>query len=215
METDLLANIALRRSAKPALAPTMCYVRDLDISDKAELENPPEQGFSNDYGALNGGIKKIRHTHHLLAMVLAEGANTQRASALTGYAPGTIYSLSNDPQFRDLIEHYKSATMAEYEELKRRAASLGMSFLDELQARFEESPEEFGNGELMKNATALLDRTILPSKVSSAAAPSSTRGPTTLRVEFVEAKQQLPDTLAPNHTIDVTAIELSNQEKDE
>ena len=133
-------------------------------------------------------------------MVLAEGATPQRAAALTGYAPTTIAQLSGDPTFRELIAHYRTQTMAEYEDIRRRAASLGLSFLDELQERLEASPEEFSSKELMTNASALLDRTILPSKASGPlqAPPAQ---PTRILVEFVDAPA--PRTLEP---LDITPL---------
>lgn len=190
----------------------LTYVRDLNTSDREELENPAPQIKIRGYASSGMGLQRIRHTHHLLAMVLAEGATAQRASMLTGYAPTTIAMLQSEPKFKDLIEHYRSACMAEYEELKRRAASLGLSFLDELQQRFEDDPEDFSKKELMDYSTKLLDRTILPSKNAEAPPPPRAQGtPPIMRIEFVESSSPR-ESIPQGRTIELAAIEISNKE---
>lgn len=182
---SVIDDIALSRvRGRPPVAPTLVHTRDLNEGDLPALQqlsaNP-----NRTPGADGSGLLKLRHSHHLLAMVIAEGARPERASALTGYSTATIYVISQDPKFKDLVEYYKSQTMAEYEDVKRRAASLGLSFLDELQSRLEEDPSSFTNKELMASAEALLDRTILPSKSGPGAAPP--QAPSSFRIEFVDS----------------------------
>lgn len=200
--SDLLNAVALRRQRAPSKKDlnTLAFSRELGPGDIEELENPaPEAGTGTAYNAGNGmGLQRIRHSHHLLAMVLAEGANTAKAAALTGYSPQTINQLSIDPTFKELVAHYHTATMAEYEELKRRAAALGLSFIDELQSRLEESPDSFPNSELAKFGFELLDRSILPSKGGPGGAPQGGAKPTPLmRIEFVAAAQAPQGAQAP------------------
>lgn len=217
IESAMLDSIALgRQGARRGRAEaTMFYVRDLDESDREELENPTPTGREFGYNSMNGaGLKRLRHTHHLLAMVLAEGASHSQASALTGYSPNTINLLNQDPAFKDLIAHYRTATMAEFEDIRRRAASLGLSFLDELQERLEETPETFTNKEVKECASMLLDRTILPSKTNSAPAAPSAPAVFSAEITFISASPQEHVAPAPR-TIDLTPStpkELSSDE---
>lgn len=189
-ESLMLDSIALSRRTRrgAAAAPTLSFVRDLDSGDRAELENPTPTGQAYGYNQMSGGgLKRLRHSHHLLAMVLAEGAERSRAAALTGYAPATISMLQLDPAFKELIAHYRTATMAEFEEIRARAASLGLSFLDEIQARLEDDPEGFSHKELRENAAMLLDRTILPSKGAGASATPAAPMAFNAQITFVSA----------------------------
>lgn len=194
MESPLLDSIALRRQpSRRGAAPTgdsLVLVRELDAEDIPELTNPSALGRGPS--EVLSQTKRIRHTHHLLAMALANGADTSRASQLTGYAPQTIRQLQIDPTFKELIAHYQTAVMSEFEEIRARAASLGLSFLDELQARLEDSPEQFTNKEVRENAAMLLDRTVLPSKAASLSSSGSNSAPAKLQIEFVDSRPAPP-----------------------
>lgn len=204
----LLDGIVLSRQRKPQVQSTLAFVRELGPGDREELENPRPQSIPKGYNGAEGGLRKMRHSHHLLARVLATGARPEKASLLSGYATSTIYVLQTDPTFQTLIEHYKDQTMADLAEVRARAEALGLSFLDEVQDRFDSAPESFETKELHKMAMDLLDRTSLPSKAPGGGAPSRPAAPPTLRVEFVESPRAHEPSFA-SRTIDVTAVEIS------
>lgn len=203
-ENPILDSIAFDRRRRAKGGATLAYVRDLDEGDAEELENPTPTGKGTSYNSQTGtGLKRLRHTHHLLAMVLAEGASHAQASGLTGYSPATIAMLSLDPTFQELIAHYRVEHMAEYEDIRRRAASLGLSFLDELQERLEEAPDAFTNKEVKETAAMLLDRTILPAKTQSTPAAAAPAQPFSVGIAFIQAPSQGEAPLPPR-TIELT-----------
>lgn len=209
----LLDGIVLSRQRKPQTLSTLAFVRELGPEDREELEHPRPQSAPKGYNGAEGGLRKMRHSHHLLARVLATGARPEKASLLSGYATSTIYVLQTDPTFQTLIEHYKDQTMADLAEVRARAEALGLSFLDEIQDRFDENPEAFESKELHKMAMDLLDRTSLPSKAQGGQGLKPPGPPPTLRVEFVET-QRAPGPSFESRTIDVTAIEIGAQGDD-
>lgn len=184
---SVLDAIAISRgSRKPHNSqPTLSYVRDLELSDLPNIQAPEPSA------APGSVVKQMKQTHHLLAMALASGAKDIKAAQLTGYSPSTVSSLKSDPTFKQLIEHYANAELASYEELKQRAAALGLSFLDELQQRFEDKPEAFDNKSLMDNATKLLDRTIMPSKAGQGVPPPPAGPPQLPSIVFINAPSSL------------------------
>lgn len=217
---ETLTAIALQRSPRRprgANAPsTLAYVRDLDEGDLAEIQNPPAQAIGRGYNVAEGsGLQKIRATHHLAARYLALGKLDAEVAALSGYNIQTIRQLKMDPAFQELVSHYNGRELVKVDELRERAASLGMAFLDELQDRFEDTPESFNNKSLMENASKLLDRTIMPSKATGQG-PS---GPPAIlpAIVFIDATPQgaeLPPMRRPD-MLDITPQAPANRKDQE
>lgn len=130
------------------------YVRELNGGDIELLKNPPALGAVPNYS------KILRHSHHMAARMFAEGAKPGQVSLCTGYAPSTVSRLQNDPAFKELIAYYKEQADGQYLEVHDRLASLGLSMVDELQNRLEETPQDFTNKQLLEGAVALLDRSV-------------------------------------------------------
>jgi len=107
---------------------------------------------------------RLRHSHHMLARVLAEGKSNVEAAALTGYAPSTISALKADPAFQELLAYYDAQVTDLFASIQDRIGALGVSFLDELQHRLEDTPEAFSITQLRQLAESLLDRSIAPAK---------------------------------------------------
>ena len=152
---------------------------------------PPPPTASPDLPVISV-TSRLRHSHHLLARALAEGRPAAQAAAISGYSPGTVYSLQKDPAFQELLAHYQSQVDDIFAAVQDRLGALGLSFLDELQHRLENNPEEFKVGQLLAMATALLDRSIAPSKGQKGLPQAS--GPTAIAVniQFAEQPQVAP-----------------------
>ena len=103
-------------------------------------------------------VLRIRHQHHMVAKLLAEGRSLVEVGQITGYTPARIGQLKNDPSFQELLEHYKSQATEKWLNVHERVAALGISITEELQERLENCPEDFSNEELRKLAESLLDR---------------------------------------------------------
>lgn len=169
-----------RYERKSSASAIMTYVRDLAAED-LPLLLAASPNAKTIYG--KNGIQKLRATHHYTAMLLATGAPRAQVANLTGYTPGTITSLQADPMFQELVAHYREQTAEDISDFAKRAAALGLSFLDELQQRLEDDPSALATKDLLKGAEMLLDRTVLPSKANTASAPQPNFN---LAIQFVE-----------------------------
>lgn len=152
---DDLQSLAIGSArGKKAMPLSMEFERELGPSDLPLILEPPPQG------AFTPPLARIRNSHHMLARLLAEGKSGQEASLVTGYAPSRISILQNDPAFAELVVYYKGQVEAKYLDVHERLAMLGLSSIDELQARLDENPDGFKNRELLELAEFLLDRSV-------------------------------------------------------
>lgn len=135
-------------------------------------------------------IAKIRHQHHLLARLLAEGKRPIEASAISGYSPSRISILQNDPAFQELVEYYKAQVEQAFVGAQERLAALGISTLEELQERLEEAPERFKNKDLLDLMTAVFDRSVAPAK-GVPVGGSAPHAAATIVVQFVQPQGEL------------------------
>jgi len=124
-------------------------VRPLRMPDDLPL-------LSQALPAKRANVLQIRHSHHQLAQMLATGTKQSECSLITGYSPAYISSLKTDPTFQELIEYYSSQREQLFVDVIERMRSLGLSTLDELQARMEEDPTQFSNRELFEQAELML-----------------------------------------------------------
>jgi len=171
------------------------YVRDLNGGDVEMLLNPPAQGLETS------PIKAIRHQHHLLARLLAEGRKAVEASAITGYSQSRISILQNDPAFKELLVYYKENVKAIYLDVHERLAVLGISSVEELQARIEETPEKFTSGQLVDIATMAFDRSVAPTKGGG---KTGNNAPVQVQVVFTSAPELLQ---SPAGTVSTLVID--------
>ena len=101
-------------------------------------------------------LSQIRHTHHQLARLLAEGRANNDAALLTGYSPTYVSILKDDPSFQDLVAHYTMQEELHHVDVLERMKMVGLATLDTLQERLEEDPNGFTNRELMEQAELML-----------------------------------------------------------
>jgi hypothetical protein len=93
----------------------------------------------------------------MLAQLLACGQVTDvEASYLTGYTPQRIYQLRQDPAFAELLAGYAASKELAFVDVLARMRSLGISAMEEIQARLEEAPEEFSLTKLQELMDMLL-----------------------------------------------------------
>lgn len=157
-------------------------------------------------------ITQIRHSHHQAARLIAEGVPLQEASLITGYSPNYLSQLQGDPMFVELVSYYATNEDKKHIDVMDRLRSLGMSTLDELQTRLEESPESYSIRELMEQ----VDLTLIKPLTTAARNPATTlSGHVAVNVKFVQSDQ--PPSLSPGHlssksspVIDVTPQPLPN-----
>lgn len=127
---------------------------DIDLAQSA-------QGV--DLGTEVSVVKRIRHTHHALAQLVAAGRRNEEIGAIMGYSPSYISSLKSDPAFKSLIAFYKHQADEEFRaaqiSLHDRLASISMVATEELLDRVTDAPEKFSNDQLMDLTKLSADRT--------------------------------------------------------
>lgn len=137
--------------------------------------------------AARKSISQVRHSHHQLARLLATGTDQSECSLITGYNPAYISVLKTDPTFQELMAYYASQEEQRHVDVLDRMRSLGLSTLDELQARLEENPESYSLRELMEQAELMLVKPMVASK-SAIAATAGPAGGVSVAIKFVTSE---------------------------
>jgi hypothetical protein len=188
LETAL--SLAIPRSGRQASDLVLVVDRELTPADITSLATAPKIGGQSI-------IARLKHSHHLLAQLLAEGRTAVEASYVTGYCESRISILQSDPAFQELIAYYAEQKNAVYLDVHQRLADLGINAMEVLQDRLEDQPKEFSNKALMDLIELTMDRSVAPSK----GAPKGSGGGGSanglnLTVSFVSAP---PDGLVIEH----------------
>jgi len=158
-------------------------------------------------------LTQIRHSHHQLAQLLAEGRQQSEAALLTGYSPTYVSILKDDPTFQELIAYYASQTEMVFVDVLERMKSLGLSTLDELQARLEADPSDFSNRELMEQVELMLVKPMVATRggilPGSSSGASVATGGVQVNVNFIghASPQPQPPDLQTNRPSSTQVIE--------
>lgn len=150
--TEVLSRPARGRRAANGVEASV--TRQLVAEDIVRLSSVKEGGLGTSLRPL----QRIRHSHHMMAQLLASGEKHETVALATGYDPAYISNLLRDPSFKELVTHYKSQVEEVSLEVSTRLRSLGLDSVDELQARLVEKPDSFTSRELMELAELTLDR---------------------------------------------------------
>jgi hypothetical protein len=141
------------RGRKPT--PTHASIsRELEDADVQKLHNVA----FGDLGSRASPLKKLKHSHHNLARLVADGVREEEISAVTGYSSSYISAIKHDPAFEQLVVYYTEQKGAVYLDVHQRLSTLSLDAVDELQSRLAETPETFQNRELKELAEMGLDR---------------------------------------------------------
>lgn len=177
-DLEVLETIALARPG--ASGPGLVYLRDLAESDVSALRSGAGPGLPAN------PLARLKHTHHLLARLIAEGRKQVEISLITGYSPSRISVLKDDPAFKELVSYYAEQAEAIYANVHERRAQLGLSAIEELQERVDTDPQSFSNRELME-----LVETTLDSPAKTAAGPGALGpGGLNINIAFVKAEDK-------------------------
>lgn len=142
------------RGRKPRGDTVATFRREVNEADILALQHAPEGSL----GLAAAPLLRIRTQHHMLARLLAEGRSQNDCSLITGYSPSYISTIQGDPAMNDLIAYYKTQVEEIFIDVHSRLAALGLTTIEELQARITENPNDFSARELMELATLTLDR---------------------------------------------------------
>ena len=135
---------------------------DVQGSVTRELESDDIQKLHGlSFGALGtvvAPLKRLKHSHHGLARLVADGVREAEISAVTGYSLSYISNIKKFPDFIELVAYYNEQKQEVYLDVHQRLSSLSMDALDELQGRLADDAERFDNRELKEIAEMGLDR---------------------------------------------------------
>lgn len=79
--------------------PSILSKRPLTPADLGALERAPVDGRM---------VKKLRGSHHRIALLLAAGYKDNQVAEMVAYSPGRIGQLKADPAFIDLMAYYQN-----------------------------------------------------------------------------------------------------------
>jgi hypothetical protein len=148
-----IINAPSARGRKPAPI-TALISRELEDADVQKLH---DANFG-DLGSRASPLKRLKHSHHNLARLVADGVREEEISAVTGYSGSYISAIKHDPAFTQLVTYYAEQKGAVYLDVHQRLSTLSLDAVDELQSRLAETPETFQNRELKELAEMGLDR---------------------------------------------------------
>lgn len=140
-EVDLGSARGGRKPAKPL---EVEVVREIVREDLPGIQSPPLGS------ALVPALREVRASHHRLAELIAKGTPGVEISAITGYSQSYISTLQHSPAFAELVDYYSTQNAAIYVDVMDRLRVLGLSTIEELQRRIDESPDKPSLRELME-----------------------------------------------------------------
>jgi hypothetical protein len=193
---ELLESLAL--AASPRREEPCEVLREIVALDvPILLQELREHNWSKGTGAASV-ITVLRTGHHQLAQLLAAGVEDAEASFITGRSVTGITALRGDPAFRELLAYYATQQEKRDHNVYDRLVTSGLTALEILQQRLEESPEKFTNNDLKGILEATMDRSAAPARGGQRnGAPSSGLN---VSINFVPAKER---------TVEATVVEAS------
>jgi hypothetical protein len=82
-----------------------------------------------------------------------------QAALVTGYSPGRISQLENDPAFSALVADYRQESKSVFADMAERMSNLSLDALELIQERLQDTPETFTVPVLLDMVKAFADRT--------------------------------------------------------
>lgn len=166
-----------KRGRTSGQAGFVAYARDLTLADTASLG-------SEIRPIAKSAVQRLRHSHHGLARLVAQGVRPAEISAVTGYCGSRISVLKADPAFQELVEFYKTEVQKQFVDVHARLATLGTTAVEKLQDLVDDEEQELSPKTLLGIAEFALNgagKTHGAPGSQGALAP----GALTLNVQFV------------------------------
>ena len=162
--------------------------------------------------AARANLVQIRHTHHQLARLLAEGRSNADAALLSGYNPAYVSVLKDDPSFQELVAHYTMQEELHHVDVLERMKILGLATLDTLQERLEVDSDGFSNRELMEQAELMLVKPMVATRggILPGQAVGAQSSGVSINVNFIG--QSTPQPQPENIQVHPTTIDLKAEE---
>ena len=185
-EPLLLEEISLgsaRGGKKPSLPVEIEVIRGLTAEDLPAIRNPPPVAAGVPV------VRQLRSAHHQLAQLIAKGEDQATVALVTGYSQSYLSNLKTDPAFAELIEYYRTERELVFIDAMERLRAVGITAIEEMQARLEEAPEKFTKREIME----LIELAIVKPTQGRSGGANAAPGPAvSLEVKFVQAGPRGP-----------------------
>lgn len=200
----MLESLALAQAPRPSEPCEL--VREISALDVPILLQEMREHNWSKQASSAPSIQVLRTSHHQLAQLLAADVEVSEASFITGRSVSSIKVMLDDPAFRELLEYYKGQQEKRDLNVYDRLVTVGVTALDIIQQRIEETPEKFTNNDLMKLLETTMDRSAAPAK-------GGPRGPTgqgsglQVQINFVPSKRA-------EQTIEAEAVEVKQVEEE-
>ncbi len=153
--------------------------RVLTESDLPAISNPPPVGGQV---AL---VKDLRHSHHKMAQLIAEGKAGTEIHLLTGYSQSYISSIQGDPAFAELVSYYSEQRATIFLDANERLKLLGIDATEKLHDKLNDPSQTWSARELME----LVDMALIkPGQIKAAQGGSAPGNNLSLEVKFVGAQ---------------------------
>lgn len=127
------------------------------IVDERQLERDDLNRLPDVRGVGTKRLQKIRAVHHRTAQLAAAGMSNVAIAASVGMNPDTIGHLRNDPAFQELLAHYQEMEKELWKDVREKAATLGITAVEELQARLLDNPDSVPTKALLEIMQSGLD----------------------------------------------------------
>jgi hypothetical protein len=178
------------RGSKAARPIEFEIIRSLSEADIPLLKAPPP------VRSAPLAVATMRHQHHQIAQLLAKGIDQTEVAFITGYSGSYISRLkTEDRAFQELLTHYAGEREAVFIDVLARMRDLGLSTLDELQARLADEPQEWSRRELLEMAELMLLKSQAPRPGAFGGAGGGAPA-VSVNVKFVTAQPAGPSTEA-------------------
>lgn len=175
---------------QPAAQVMIEPVRSLGEADIELLANPPVVGAPMS-------IPEIKAQHHRLASLLAKGISNSEISLITGFSPSYISTLKNAPDMKDLVKYYQDQVEERTVDAMARLKMLGISSLEELQNRLNDSPEKFSSNQLMDMIEMGLIKPLDAAAVAAGAKGQGNGTPIQINLNFKSPEKSLAEGPGP------------------
>lgn len=136
----------------------MRQIEHIELSEGPEITEEDLGFLQQNRGTSAPEIKRLRHSHQMLARLLAIGVSPRECSARLNISVSRISILQSDPTFKGLLHVYATKQDEITHEILENFKEVGLNAIQEIRDRLLEEPEKFQNGQLLDLAAAALDR---------------------------------------------------------
>lgn len=121
-------------AGRKPVEPEIFDVTEISSEDLVRLdEDGPHHATSH--------LKKLRTNHYQIARYVALGFKSVEIAEVTGYSPATISTLLKDPQFREVVEHYREMEDINFLDTRARLHATFIEGVDRLHDVLRDDPD--------------------------------------------------------------------------